>query len=334
MTRRTPDPARRAALKAGTAAATLAALAPAARAQAQAWPGKPIRLLIPFPPGGGTDFVSRTIGPRLAETTGWQVVLENKPGAAGNIAIAQAANSPPDGYTIVMGQSDNMMLGPWLYANAGYDTVKSFVPIVQVSAAPLVIAASAANTRITGPAELLAAGRAGTGITWATAGNGSVGHVFGEQLRQATGMKLTQVHYKGAAPAITDVIGGQVDVTILSSGSVLPQIRGGKLRAVAVTTGRRSPVMPDVPTMAEAGLKDVDVAIWLGLFAPAGTPPEIVARLNAEVNKVLQLPDVREKLGGQAIAPAGGTAEAFAAFVRDDYARWGRIVKDGNIKAE
>jgi tripartite-type tricarboxylate transporter receptor subunit TctC len=333
MIRPTPDSARRAALKAG-AAATLAALAPAARAQAAGWPARPIRLLIPFPPGGGTDFVSRTIGPRLAEITGWQVVLENKPGAAGNIAIAQAANTPPDGYTIVMGQSDNMMLGPWLLSNAGYDTVKSFVPIVQVSAAPLVIAASAANTRITGPAELLAAGRAGTGITWATAGNGSVGHVFGEQLRRATGIGLTQVHYKGAAPAITDVIGGQVDVTILSSGSVLPQIRGGKLRAVAVTTGRRSPVMPDVPTMAEAGLKDVDVSIWLGLFAPAGTPPEVVARINAEVNRVLQLPDVREKLGGQAIAPAGGTSEAFAAFVRDDYARWGRTVKDAAIKAE
>jgi tripartite-type tricarboxylate transporter receptor subunit TctC len=227
-----------------------------------------------------------------------------------------------------------MMLGPWMLANAGYDTVKSFAPIVQVSAAPLVIAASAANTRITGPAEMIAAGRAGNGITWATAGSGSVGHLFGEILRSATGMKLTQVHYKGAAPAITDVIGGQVDVTILSSGSVLPQIRGGKLRAVAVTTGRRSPVMPEVPTIAEAGLKDVDVSIWLGLFAPAGTPGEIVARINAEVNKVLQLPDIREKLSGAAIAPGGGTSDAFAAFVREDYARWGKAVKDSGAKAE
>jgi tripartite-type tricarboxylate transporter receptor subunit TctC len=313
--------------------AGLALAAAAAGAAAQAWPGKPIRLLIPFPPGGGTDFVSRTVGTKLAETTGWQVVLENRPGAAGNIAIAAAANSPPDGYTIVMGQSDNMMLGPWMLANAGYDTVKSFAPIVQVSSAPLVIAA-AAGSKITGPAEMIAAGKAGNGITWGTAGNGSVGHLFGEMLRSATGMKLTQVHYKGAAPAVTDVIGGQVDVTILSSGSVLPQIRGGKLQAVAVTTGKRSPVMPDVPTIAEAGLKDVDVSIWLGLFAPVGTPAEIVARINAEVNKVLQMPDVREKLAGAAIAPGGGTSEAFAAFVRDDYARWGKAVKDAGVKAE
>jgi tripartite-type tricarboxylate transporter receptor subunit TctC len=327
-----PDGARRRILRATAAGAAFAAGASGARAQA--WPSKPIRLLIPFPPGGGTDFVSRTVGTRLAEATGWQLVLENRPGAAGNIAIANAANAPADGYTIVMGQSDNMMLGPWMLANAGYDTVKSFAPIVQVSAAPLVIAASAANTRITGPAEMIAAGRAGNGITWATAGSGSVGHLFGEILRSATGMKLTQVHYKGAAPAITDVIGGQVDVTILSSGSVLPQIRGGKLRAVAVTTGRRSPVMPEVPTIAEAGLKDVDVSIWLGLFAPAGTPGEIVARINAEVNKVLQLPDIREKLSGAAIAPGGGTSDAFAAFVREDYARWGKAVKDSGAKAE
>jgi tripartite-type tricarboxylate transporter receptor subunit TctC len=313
--------------------AALALAGVAAGASAQAWPSKPIKLLIPFPPGGGTDFVSRAVGTKLAETTGWNVVLENRPGAAGNIAIAAAANSPADGYTIVMGQSDNMMLGPWLLQSAGYDTVKSFTPIVQVSVAPLVIAA-AVGSKITGPAEMIAAGKAGNGITWATAGSGSVGHLFGEQLRQATGMKLTQVHYKGAAPAITDVIGGQVDVTILSSGSVLPQIRGGKLRAVAVTPGKRSPILPDTPTIAEAGLKDVDVSIWLGLFAPVGTPPEIVARINAEVNKVLQMLDIREKLGGQGIAPAGGTAESFAAFVRDDYARWGKVVKESGVKVD
>jgi len=313
------------------AAAVLAGVAMSA--SAQAFPNKPIRLMIPFPPGGGTDFVSRTVGMKLAETTGWQVVMENKPGAAGNIAIAYTANAAPDGHTIVMGQSDNMMLGPWMLTNAGYDTVKSFTPIVQVSAAPLVIAA-ATTSKITGPAEMIAAGRAGKGITWATAGSGSVGHLFGEMLRSATGMQLTQVHYKGAAPAITDVLGGQVDVTILSSGSVLPQIRGGKLRAVAVTTGQRSPVMPDTPTIAEAGLKDVDVSIWLGLFAPTGTPPEIVARINAEVNKVLQMPDVREKLAGAGIAPGGGTSEAFAAFVRQDYERWGKAVKESGIKPQ
>jgi tripartite-type tricarboxylate transporter receptor subunit TctC len=322
---------RRHALK-SLAALALAASAGPALAQA-GWPAKPIRLLIPFPPGGGTDFVSRAVGQKLAENTGWQVVLENRPGAAGNIAIAAAANSPPDGYTIVMGQSDNMMLGPWLYPNAGYDSVKSFAPIVQVSVAPLVIAA-AEGSKLRTPADLIAAGRAGQGINWGTAGNGSMGHLFGELLRAQTGMKLTQVHYKGAAPAMTDLIGGQIDVVILSSGSVLPQIRAGKLRPVAVTTAKRSPVLPDTQAVAEAGVKDVDVSIWLGLFAPVGTPPEIVARINAEVNKVLAAPDMREKLGGQAIAAAGGTPEQFGAFVREDYARWGRVVKESGVKAE
>ena len=316
---------------------TLAGLALAGagtRAAAQAWPGgKPIKLLIPFPPGGGTDFVSRAIGTKLAESTGWTIVLENRPGASGNIAIAAAANSAPDGHTWVMGQSDNMMLGPWLYANAGYDSVKSFVPIVQVSVAPLVIA-SAAGSKLNGPADLLAAGRTAAGLNWGTAGNGSVGHLFGEMLSRQTGVKLTQVHYKGAAPAMTDVIGGQIDVCILSSGSVLPQIRAGKLKPVAVTTAKRSPVMPDTPSISEAGLKDVDIGVWLGLFAPAGTPADVVARVNAEVNKVLQQADTREKLGGQSIAPVGGTAEAFASFVREDYARWGRVVKEAGIKLE
>ncbi len=302
-------------------------------ARAQAWPERPIRLLIPFTPGGGTDFVSRLVGGKLAESVGWNLVMENKPGAGGNIAIQAAALAPADGYTIVMGQSDNMMLGPWLYPNVGYDSVDSFEAIVQVSVAPLVIAA-AANAKITGPAEMIAAGRAGNGITWATAGNGTLGHLFGEQLKDATGMKLTQVPYKGAAPAVADVIGGQVDTAILSTGSVLPQIRAGKLRAVAVTSATRSPMLPDTPTIAEAGQKGVDVKVWLGLFAPKGTPAAIVAKINAEVNKVLQMDEVKEKLTKAGISPAGGTSAEFAAFVKEDYARWGKVVKASGVKLQ
>jgi len=312
--------------------AALALAGFAATASAQAYPNKPIKILIPFTPGGGTDFVTRTVGMKLGEATGWQIVLENRPGAGGNLAIEAAAKADPDGYTLVMGQSDNMMLGPWLYRNLSYDSVKSFAPIVQVSVAPLVIAA-AANSKIVGPGELVAAGR-GAGVTWATAGNGTLGHLFGEQLRAATGMKLTQIPYKGAAPAVTDVIGGQVDVAILSVGSVLGQVKAGKLRAVAVTSARRSPMLPDTPTIEEAGHKGVDVNVWLGLFAPAGTPPEIVARLNTEVNKVLQLPDIREKLAAQGISPAGGTSAQFADFVRRDYARWGEIARASGVKIE
>ncbi|MGE0314809.1 MAG: Bug family tripartite tricarboxylate transporter substrate binding protein [Lautropia sp.] len=319
-----------------TAVATLAvvsAVALATPVRAQSWPDKPIRLLIPFTPGGGTDFVSRLVGSKLAESAGWTVVMENKPGAGGNIAIAAAAQAPADGYTIVMGQSDNMMLGPWLYPNVGYDSVESFAPIVQVSVAPLVIA-SAANSKLTGPAEMIAAGKAGQGITWATAGNGTLGHLFGEQLRAATGMKLTQVPYKGAAPAVADVIGGQVDTAILSTGSVLPQIRAGKLRAVAVTSAQRSPMLPDTPTIDEAGQKGVDVKVWLGLFAPKGTSPDIVAKINAEVNKVLQMADVKDKLAKAGIAPAGGTSAAFAEFVKNDYAHWGKVAKASGVKLQ
>ncbi len=315
------------------AAAVLgAALAPAF-AQAQEFPARPIRLVIPFPPGGGTDFVSRTVGTKLGETTGWTIVLENRPGAGGNIAIESVSKAAPDGYTIVMGQSDNMMLGPFLYANVGYDSVKSFEAIVRVSAAPLVVV-SAAGSKITDPVSLAAAGKSARGITWGTAGNGTVGHLFGEQIKAAMGINLVQVPYKGASPAMTDVIGGAVDVAILSVGSVLPHIRSGKAQPVAVTSAARSPVVADAKTFAEAGYKDVDVMIWLGLFAPAGTPAPIVARINEAVNRVLAMPDIQQKIVGQGVSVGGGTAADFAAFVKADYARWGDVAKRSGVKVE
>ena len=313
------------------AATLMAGLLPAA--QAQDYPSRPIRLVIPFPPGGGTDFVSRTVGTRLGETTGWTIVLENRPGAGGNIAIESVAKSAPDGYTIVMGQSDNMMLGPFLYANVGYDTVKSFEAIVRVSAAPLVVV-SAAGSKINDPVSLAAAGKTARGITWGTAGNGTVGHLFGEQIKAAMGINLVQVPYKGASPAMTDVIGGAVDVAILSVGSVLPHIKSGKAQPVAVTSAARSPVVPDAKSFAEAGFKDVDVTIWLGLFAPAGTPASIVTRLNEAVNKVLQMPDIQQKISGQGVSVAGGSPAEFAAFVKADYARWGDVARKSGVKVE
>ena len=313
----------------------LAALTLAASAHAQAdFPNKPIRLFIPFTPGGGTDFVSRTVASALSDALKWQVVPENRPGASGNLAIAQAAQAAPDGYTIVMGQSDNMALGPYLYDNVGYDTVRSFVPIIQVYEAPLALVSNAGSNspRIGTVAVMLAKGKTGNGVNWATAGNGSLGHVFGEQLKSATGINLTQVHYKGAAPAMTDVMGGSVDVAILSVPSVLPLVKGNKLHPLAVTTSKRSQMLPGTPTLSEAGVKGIDAGIWLGLFAPAGTPPAIVARLNAEINKVLQMPEVRAKIEQGGATPVGGTSEAFADFVKTDYAKWGRIVKTAGIK--
>ena len=306
--------------------------------QAQDYPSKPIRLLIPFTPGGGTDFVSRVIGAKLAETLKWQVVLDNRPGASGNQAIALAAQSAPDGYTIVMGQSDNMMLGPYLYANVGYDSIKSFAPIIQVSEAPLALVTNAptagAQPGLRSVADLIAKGKAPSGITWATAGNGSMGHLYGEQLKSVAAIKLLQVPYKGAAPALADVMGGSVDVAILSVPSVLGLVKGGKLTPVAVTTAKRSAMLPTTPTLDEAGIKGMDTGIWLGLLAPAGTPPVIVARLNEEVNKVLQMPDVREKIANGGATPVGGSSLDFAAFLSADYAKWGRIVKDSGVKLD
>lgn len=311
-------------------------------AGAQEYPTRAIRLLIPFTPGGGTDFVSRVVSSKLTETLKWQIVPENRPGASGNLAIELAAKSAPDGYTIVMGQSDNMMLGPYLYANVGYDTIKSFAPIIQVSEAPLALVTNAAGNAPTGGAQsllvnvadLIAKGKTSSGLIWATSGNGSMGHLYGERFRSAVEIKLLQVPYKGAAPALADVMGGQVDVAIMSVPSVLGLVKGGKLNPVAVTTAKRSAMLPNTPTLDEAGVKGVDTAIWLGLFAPAGTPPAIVARLNAEVNKVLQMPDVREKIATGGATPVGGSAEDFAAFVRADYGKWGRIVKDSGVKLE
>jgi tripartite-type tricarboxylate transporter receptor subunit TctC len=317
------------------AALAAAALLPLA-AGAQDFPGKPIRLLIPFPPGGGTDTVSRVVATALSEQMKWQVVPENRPGAAGNLAVAQAAQAAPDGYTIVMGQTDNMGLGPHLYPNAGYDTIKSFVPIIQVSETPLAIVSSAAPTgsqiKLANLADMIAKGKSQAGVTWATAGNGSLGHLYGEQLKALAGINLLQVHYKGAAPAMTDVMGGQVDVAILSVVSVLPLVKGGKLTPVAVTTSKRSPALPDTPTVAEQGVKGADTGTWLGLFAPVGTPPAVVARLNAAIDKVLQMPEVREKLLAAGSIPAGGSSDGFAKFLAVDYPKWGQVIKASGVK--
>lgn len=316
---------------------TAAALTMSSALAQSDYPSKPIRWLIPFTPGGGTDFISRTVGTRLAENTKWTVLLENMPGAGGNLAVAAAARAAPDGYTIVIGQTDNVMLGPWLYPNVGYDTVKSFSPIVQVSVAPLAIVANAAagaSPKLASTADMLARGKSQAGLTWATAGSGSTGHLFGEQIKDTTGIRLLQVPYKGAAPAIADVLGGSVDVAILSVPSVLSLVKGGKLTPLAVTTSKRSHMLPDTPTLEEAGVKGVEAGIWLGLFAPAGTPPAVIARLNAEINKVLAMPDIREKISAGGATAVGGSTEEFATFVRSDYAKWGKIAKEANIKLE
>jgi len=300
-------------------------------AAAQAYPDKPIKILIPFPPGGGTDFVSRMVGTKLGELTGWQIVLENRPGAGGNLAIEAASKAPADGYTLVMGQTDNMMLGPWLYTNLSYDSVKSFAPVVQLSVTPAAVG-SAANSSIKTPQDLIAKGKTAEGLKWSTAGAGTLGHMVGEDFKKRTNINLLQVPYKGASPAITDVMGGQVDVYIGTLASLVPLMKSGRLTGVAVTTAKRSVDFPDIPTLDESVAKGMDFSIWMGMFAPAGTPPNIIALLNKETNRVLQSPDLIEKLKAGGVSAGGGTAEAFAEFVKADYAKWGALVKASGIK--
>lgn len=300
-------------------------------AAAQAYPDKPIKILIPFPPGGGTDFVSRMVGTKLGELTGWQIVLENRPGAGGNLAIEAASKAPADGYTLVMGQTDNMMLGPWLYTNLSYDSVKSFAPVVQLSVTPAAVG-SAANSSLKTPQDLIAKGKSPEGLKWSTAGAGTLGHMVGEDFKKRTNINLLQVPYKGASPAITDVMGGQVDVYIGTLASLVPLMKSGRLTGVAVTTAKRSVDFPDIPTLDESVAKGMDFSIWMGMFAPAGTPPNVIALLNKETNRVLQSPDLIEKLKAGGVSAGGGTSEAFAEFVKADYAKWGALVKASGIK--
>ncbi|MFM7012926.1 MAG: Bug family tripartite tricarboxylate transporter substrate binding protein [Betaproteobacteria bacterium] len=300
-------------------------------ATAQNFPDKPIKILCPFPPGGGTDFVSRIVAAKLGELTGWQVVVENKPGAGGNLAIEAASKAPADGYTLVMGQTDNMMLGPWLYNNLSYDSVKSFAPVIQVSVTPAGIGTSPKSDLKT-PQDLVRKGKTAEGLRWGTAGLGTLGHLVGEDFKKRADINVLQVPYKGAGPAITDVMGGQVDVYIGTLASLAPHAKSGKLLAVAVTSGKRSPEFPDVPTLDETVAKGMDFNIWTGLFAPAGTPAANIAILNKEINRVLAMPDVIAKMNGAGVATVGGSVADFTAFVKKDYAVWEKLIKESGVK--
>jgi tripartite-type tricarboxylate transporter receptor subunit TctC len=300
----------------------------------QDWPNKPIRFIVPFPPGGGTDIFSRTIANRLGEALHTQVVVDNKPGAGGNIGLDAAAKSAPDGYTLVMGQTSNLAINPSLYAKVAFDPIKDFTPISLITSAPLVLVV-APGAPWNSLADVVAAAKARPGqLSFASPGNGTVGHLAGEMLSRAAGIKLVHVPYKGAAPAMTDLMGRQVDMYFASLGAGVAQVKGGKLRALAVTTAERSPALPGVPTIAESGYRNFDASTWYGVLAPAGTPAAIVARLNAQITRILQLPEVRERLASDGGEILGGTPERFASFLKTEHAKWLQIVKDSGARIE
>lgn len=303
-------------------------------ALAQAYPSKAIRVVVPFPPGGGTDIIAREVTQKVAASTGWTFVIDNKPGAGGNLGVDAAAKSPADGYTLVLGQTSNLAINPTLYAKLPYNPQKDLMPIGLVASAPLVIVVPTTSA-FKSVADLVAAAKAKPGeVNFASPGNGTVAHLTGEQFQKSAGVKFQHVPYKGANQALTDVISGQVQIYVSSVPSVLQQIRTGKLRPLAVTSAKRVDDLPQTPTVGESGYKGFDAVTWFGFLAPAGTPKDVVTRLNAEFNRALQQPDLRKRLGDEGADPLGGTPEQFADLIRDDIVRWGKTVKESGIKLD
>ena len=298
-------------------ALALAAATLSGAAFAQAWPARPIHIVVPFPPGGGTDIIARETSQRVAKATGWTFVIDNKPGAGGNLGVDSVAKSPADGYTIVLGQSSNLAINPTLYSKLPYDPQKDLEPIVLLANAPLVMVTSM-QTPYKTLADAVNAARARPGqVNFASPGNGTVAHLTSELFQKAAGIKTQHVPYKGASQAMTDVISGTVDLYMASVPTMLGHIRQGKVRALAVTSAKRVDDLPEVPTINESGYKGFDAVTWFGLLAPAGTPRDVIARLNAEFNKALKQSELAKRLGDEGADPAGGTPEQFAALIKD-----------------
>nr|WP_254599845.1 tripartite tricarboxylate transporter substrate binding protein [Cupriavidus gilardii] len=299
-----------------------------------AWPSKPIRLVIPFPPGGGTDILSRLVANQLTQSAKWTVVPDNRPGAGGTIGIAEAVRATPNGYELVMGQKDNLIVAPWLYKTVKYDPTKDLVAVTHVAYTPIMIVAPA-NSPFKNIADVVAAAKRAPGsIKYGSPGNGTTIHLAAEIFSQAAGIKLLHVPYKGSNAAMMDAIAGNVDLMVASVPSAMAQIKAGKLRALAVTSATRSTSLPDVPTLAESGYKQVDVSTWYGIFAPAKTPRDVVDKLAAEVNKQLATPAMIQAIHEQGAEPKVMTQKQFADLVQSDYKKWKTIVQESGATVE
>ena len=312
--------------------AALAALVLALPAGAQPYPSKPIRLIVPFPPGGGTDSVSRMVAQELQKSTGWTIVVENKAGAGGMIGLTEAARGKPDGYDIVMGQVDNMVIAPAVQRTGTLDPVKELTAVIQVASSPFLFMA-ATDGKVKTLAQWVAEAKAAPGkVTYGTAGYGTFTHLAVELLQKDGNFKAVQVPYKGASPAITDLLGGHIPMAALSIASGMPHIQGGKVRGLAVTSAQRSPALPDVPTVAESGFPGFEANGWLGILVPNGTPPDVIAKLNAEIGKVMQSAEMKKQLLAQGVEARTSTPEQFGAFIRSENAKWAKIIADAGIK--
>jgi tripartite-type tricarboxylate transporter receptor subunit TctC len=319
-------------LRRGLTAAFLASLT--VSAFSQSYPTKTIRVVVPFPAGGGTDIIAREVTNKMSGTLGWSFVVDNKPGSGGNLGVDSAAKAAADGYTIALGQSSNLTINPTLYGKMPYDSVKDLAPIGLVASSPMVLAVGA-DSPLKTLADVVAVSKAKpASLNFATSGNGTVAHLAGEVFQKSAGIKFTHVPYKGAAQASTDLIGGQVQLYMSSVPTLIGHIRSGKMRALAVTSLKRVDDIPLVPTIAESGFKGFEAVTWFGFVAPAATPKDIVAKLNIEINKALQTPEVKKKLSDQGADVLGGTPEQFGALIKSDIARWAPVIKESGAKLD
>jgi tripartite-type tricarboxylate transporter receptor subunit TctC len=314
-------------------AALLAPLLVPLHALAQGYPAKPMRLIVAFPPGGTNDIVARSVAQRLSERLGQQMVVENRPGANGALGAEVAAKSAPDGYTLFIAAVNHVVL-PSLYPKLPYDIERDFAPVVLLAIVPIVVTVNP-SLPAKSIAELIALAKAKPGaLNYASSGNGAGTHLAGELFKMQAGINLTHVPYKGSGPAMIDLIGGQVQLMFADLPSATAQIKGGKLRALAVGSPRTSPLVPDLPTVAASGLPGYEAYTWVGIMAPAGTPKDIVARLNAEAVAALGRPDLKEALAAQGAEAAPGTPEQFGAHIKSELAKWSQVVKTAGIRAD
>lgn len=319
--------------------AGIGALAGQPARAADPYPAKPIRLVVPFAAGGTTDILARAVAAELAKLPGWNVVVDNKPGAGGNIGADIVAKAAPDGYTLLMGTVGTHGINQSLYGKLPFDPIKDFAPITEVAAVPNVLVlnpAFAQQNKIDSVKDLIAYARANPGkINMASSGNGTSIHLAGELFKTQTRTFMVHFPYKGSGPALTDLAGGTMQVMFDNLPSSMALIKSGKLKALAVTSAKPSPALPGVPTIAQAaGLPQYEASSWFGMLAPAGTPPDVIQRIQHEVAKALGAPAVRERLQAQGAEPVGNTPEQFAAFIRAETAKWAKVVKDSGAKVD
>jgi len=321
------------ALTVRTALAVLLVVAGTAAAQSP-YPSKPIRFVVPFPAGGPLDITARALGQDLAKDWGQPVIVDNRPGAGGNIGADFVAKSAPDGYTILMGAVSTHAINVTLYAKLPYDPVKDFAPITLVTSVPNVLVVHP-SLPVKNVKELIALAKARPGeLNFASGSTGSAGHLAGELFKSMAGVNMVHIPYKGAAPAVMDLLAGHVSLMFDNLASALPNIKAGRVRALAVTTLKRSPVLPQLPTINESGLRGFDVSTWFGVFAPGGTPPEIVAKLNAGIVRILQTPGMRERLAALGAEPVGDKPEEFSAFVKAEILKYARVIKASGARVD